>query len=435
MNTEQPFAWQFLEEQPTYDRLLQAMVENTRQWVIRCVNSSEGGEVNEAEGVTWVYAPGPEGDATILFPRLTPPEASRQFDTILHYFRQRQPERDMLCWSLDPTEPPDLEARLLARGFEWNWRPHWMWCALQNLDTSTARAPGLHIEIVEHVPNWDVADLPYYSPTAAAQLHRTTQQVPRMVWHFAAWLDGKVVGQSRLNLTAGELGVAGLFDVSVVPGARNQGIGKALTLAACQLARSLGCRHALLNASAMGEPVYRKLGFTSLGYGKTWLLRRPVLASSPNPSQIALVEELGRGDIARLDVLTHALDPALFSAPLPNGLTPLQVVVGLQLPRSAEWLIAHGVELDVLTAWDLGWHDRARQLLALNPQQVNRRQGRRMSTPLHAAVERNDPELVALLLTAHPDLTLKDGDFQATALEWARFLNRTELIPLLNRTH
>ena len=252
-----------------------------------------------------------------------------------------------------------------------------------------------------------------------------------MVWHFAAWLDGKVVGQSRLNLTTGELGVAGLFDVSVVPGARNQGIGKALTLAACQLARSLGCRHALLNASSMGESVYRRLGFTSLGYGKTWLLRRPALAASPNPSQIALVEALGQGDSAWLDVLARELDPALFSAPLPSGLTPLQVVVGLQQPSSAEWLIARGVELDVLTAWDLGWHDRARQIMALNPQQVNQRSGRRQATPLHSAVERNDPELVALLLAAHPDLTLKDGDFQATALEWARFLNRTGLIPLL----
>jgi GNAT superfamily N-acetyltransferase len=431
MNTEQPFAWQFLGEQPTHDQLLQAMVDNTCQWVIRCTNSDTLGEVQQEGGVTWVYAPGPEGDAAILFPRLTLQEASRQLDVVMHYFRQHRPERDMLCWSLDPTEPADLEVRLLARGFEWNWQPHWMWCALQNIDAAIERAPGLHIEIVEQVPLWDVEDLPYYSPSTAAQLHRTTQQEPRLVWHFAAWLNGHVVGQSRLNLTTGELGVAGIFDVSVVPEARNKGIGKALTLAACQLARSLGCRHALLNASSMGEPVYRKLGFTSLGHGKTWLLRRSVLASPPEPQQIALVEALGRGDIARLDELAPELEPTLFSTPLPSGLTPLQIVVGLHQPHAAEWLVARGVELDVLTAWDLGWHERAQHILTGDPQQVNQRQGRRQGTPLHSAVERNDFELVALLLSANPDISLKDGDFQATALEWARFLNRTEMIMVL----
>jgi predicted N-acetyltransferase YhbS len=320
---------------------------------------------------------------------------------------------------------------LLARGFEWNWQPHWMALPLKSLHFNQTKTPGLHIEIVEYIPRWDVEDLPYYSPTAAEQLHCTTLQMPRMVWHFAAWLDGRVVGQSRLNLTTGALGVAGIFDVAVVPSVRNKGIGKALTLAACQLALSMGCHHAVLNASTLGEPVYHRLGFTSLGYGKTWLLRRPTLASPPQQSQVQLIEALGQSNISRLDTLAQSIDPALYSAPLLNGLTPLQIVVGLQLPLSAEWLIAHGVTLDVLSAWDLGWRERAQALLLADPQQVNIRQGRRLATPLHMAVERNDADLLALLLSAHPDLSLKDGDFQATPLEWARFLNRSELLLLL----
>jgi len=423
-------AWQFLAEDATHDQLLQAMAENMRCWVARCAQCSAG-EINQGEGVTWVYSPGPEGDAAILFPRLPSHSASAQLDLIMASFRQHLPERDVLCWSLDPTEPADLDARLLARGFEWNWQPHWMGLSLKTLRFNPARTPGLHIEIVENVPYWDVEDLPYYSPTAAEQLHRTTLQMPRMVWHFAAWLDGRVVGQSRLNLTTGALGVAGIFDVAVVPSARNKGIGKALTLAACQLALSMGCHHAVLNASVLGEPVYHRLGFTSLGYGKTWLLRRPALASPPHLPQVLLIEALGRSDIPRLDALAQSIDPILYSASLPSGLTPLQIVVGLQLSLSAEWLVAHGVTLDVLSAWDLAWHERAQELLLADPQQVNIRQGRRLATPLHMAVERNDADLLALLLSANPDLSLKDGDFQATPLEWARFLNRSELLLLL----
>ncbi len=430
MNSEEPFAWQFLEERATQEQLLQAMVENMCQWVIRCAQSNEG-EVKQEEGVTWVYAPGPEGDAMILFPRLSPENASGQLEAIVEYFRQRHPERDVLCWSLVPTEPADLEVRLLARSFEWNWRPHWMWLALDTLHFEAVSTPGLYIEIVEQVPLWNVEDLPYYSPTAAAQLHHTTLQKPRMVWHFAAWLDGRVVGQSRLNLTTGALGVAGIFDVGVVPEVRNRGIGRMLTLAACQLAKSFGCRHALLNASAPGEAVYQRLGFVSLGYGKTWLLRRPALAALSEPGQVLLIEALGRSDLAQLDALARTIDSAFYTAPLPNGLTPLQIVVGLQQPLAAEWLIAHGVSFDILTAWDLGWHERAQQLLMADPAQANRRYGRRQTTPLHSAIERDDRDLLVLLLSANPDLSLKDSDFQATALEWAHFLNRTELRQLL----
>jgi GNAT superfamily N-acetyltransferase len=434
MSVEQPFLWRFLEEQVSQERLLQAMVENMCQWVRRCALANAG-EVHQTEEVTWAYSPGPEGDAAILFPRFTSLDASLQLDSILDYFRQLHPERDLLCWSLDPTNPPDLEARLLARGFEWNWSPHWMWLPLSQLQTNYRRTSGLHIEIVEQVPMWEAEDLPYYSPIAAPYMHQITQQEPRRVWHFAAWLDGRVVGQSRLCMTTGELGVAGIFDVGVVPTARNRGIGKALTLAACQLARSLGCQHALLNASAMGEPIYLKLGFTSLGYGKTWLLRRPVLASSPVPQQVLFIEALGKSDLKLLDILASKIDSALYTTPLASGLTPLEIAVGLQQPLAVEWLMAHDVPLDLLSTWDLGWRERFKQLLQRDPQQVNTRFGPRQLTPVHIAVERNDSELLAFLLSADPDLTLKDSDFQATALDWANFLNRTEMVLLLSQYH
>jgi GNAT superfamily N-acetyltransferase len=51
---------------------------------------------------------------------------------------------------------------------------------------------------------------------------------------------------------------------------RRRGLGAALTRACCERAARLGCTDVTLNATAMGEPLYRSLGFASLGLGRTW---------------------------------------------------------------------------------------------------------------------------------------------------------------------
>jgi predicted N-acetyltransferase YhbS len=46
---------------------------------------------------------------------------------------------------------------------------------------------------------------------------------------------------------------------------RRRGIGLAMTWHAANEARRAGAGHIVLQASAQGEPVYRRLGFTPLG--------------------------------------------------------------------------------------------------------------------------------------------------------------------------
>ena len=75
-----------------------------------------------------------------------------------------------------------------------------------------------------------------------------------------------------VSVTAGRLGVAGLYDVGVERGERRRGIGRAVTLAALDVARSLGCGVATLNATPEGEALYRAMGFRSVGVAQTWWL-------------------------------------------------------------------------------------------------------------------------------------------------------------------
>jgi GNAT superfamily N-acetyltransferase len=418
----------FLGATATRPQLERAIAANSHHWIMRGTRG-RGGEVRRENGATWFYSPG--GEAEVAFPRLTAAKAGEQLDAIMAYYRDRRPP-SVLFWSLLPAQPRDLGARLLARGFDWCWQPRWMWLDLQHMKEDHSRPPALQVGPVEDGGVWDMDDLPYYDRQSAAAHFDLTRARPQRVWWFAAWLNGRVVGHTSVNLTTGPQGVAGIFNVGVVPSARNQGIGKAVVAAACRQARELGCVHALLNGT--GERMYNQIGFQTIGWGQTWYLRGSTLdAPPPTEMQVAFIEAVGRGDLAALDRLAAHLEAGAADAALASGLTPLQVAVHTQQPASAEWLVRRGATLDVLTAWDLGWRERVSALLSARPDLVNRRSGDWGMTPLHEAVQRNDPDLARILLAARPDLSLQDTQFNSTPLGWARHLRRKAIGELIEQ--
>ncbi|HEV2405131.1 MAG TPA: GNAT family N-acetyltransferase [Ktedonobacterales bacterium] len=70
---------------------------------------------------------------------------------------------------------------------------------------------------------------------------------------------GEPVATAGLALAAG---IAGVFAVSTIATARGRGVGTAITLAPLLAARERGYAVGVLQASEMGYPVYRKIGFT-----------------------------------------------------------------------------------------------------------------------------------------------------------------------------
>jgi ribosomal protein S18 acetylase RimI-like enzyme len=75
-------------------------------------------------------------------------------------------------------------------------------------------------------------------------------------------VDGRPVSTSAVVLSDG---LAGFYWICTVPEHRGQGIGAALTAAAMAVAGDHGAVVGTLQASSMGEPVYRRLGFTTVG--------------------------------------------------------------------------------------------------------------------------------------------------------------------------
>lgn len=413
--------------------LVRATAANHRDMFVRGALGS-GGRVHHEYGMTWTHSP-LDGHITIAFPRLPSRTAGTTLDMLLADCRRHAP-REIACWSLTPAYPRDLGARLAARGFEWGWRPHWMALDLSRMRADFPVPAGLRITVEAGEPDWDVDDLPYYSRPRRDQgadgQATPTWRGQRRDWRFGAWLNGKIVGHSGVHLTTGRLGVAGIYDVGVVPAARNQGIGRAVSLAACQFAQALGCHWATLNSATH---IYERLGFVSLGWGQTWFMHSPALtAPPPTPEEVAFAEAVGRGDITALNTLDRqGLLPKDLDTPLTGRHSPMTLAAQAGRPASAEWLAAHGATLEIIQAWDLDWRDRVPQLLAASPELADRCSGDWQMTPLHEAVSRDDLELARLLLAASPDLEIKDTQFHGTPLGWARHFGHTEMIRLLER--
>lgn len=87
--------------------------------------------------------------------------------------------------------------------------------------------------------------------------------------YYLGFLNGKPV--STCVLFDGE-GAAGLFYIGTVPEARKQGIAKAMVCYLLNTAKKKGYSISVLQASEMGYPVYKKIGFKK--YYTTKIYRR-----------------------------------------------------------------------------------------------------------------------------------------------------------------
>src|SRR6185312_5669460 len=195
----------------TADQLVQAVAANHRE-LFRQEARSLGGSVSESAGLCWTSGT-PRSTSMIAFPELSQETAGHQLDEIMDYY-VRHPPGGAGCWSLDPPQPPDLGIRLLARGFQPGWRPHWMALDLSRMRAGQQSPAGLRIVRDNEIQLLSVRDLPYAQVVMPIP---SQTEFPGQWVRFVASIKKRVVGQSVVFLTTGVRGVAGIYHVGVIP--------------------------------------------------------------------------------------------------------------------------------------------------------------------------------------------------------------------------
>jgi ribosomal protein S18 acetylase RimI-like enzyme len=175
---------------------------------------------------------------------------------------------DRWRWLVGATSrPPDLGKSLEAAGLRLLSDNPGMALHLRGWDPEAPRPAGLIIEpVVDEagLGRWrDVQQrglgLDEESTEAWWVAHRRPGFDPALpLRNWVASLEGTPVAAAALFVGAG---VAGIYNVCTVPEARGRGIGRAVTSAALDEAVSRGLSLAILGASEMGQPVYRRMGF------------------------------------------------------------------------------------------------------------------------------------------------------------------------------
>ena len=262
---------------------LAAAVEENLFALFRAMTTLPGSEIVEAEEYSYHHTP----PINPMFKgvwrtRLSESEVDSAIDDMVKWFGDHNAPF-FFWWTGPGTTPPDLDKRLIARGFS-------SMVELQKeltpgIISTEAGAPGMVADlhqmneaVIQQVPDGftieevqNEASLIDFKNVLVAGY-----EIPEPVAH--AWVDAALlagIGQTPWKMYVGRLngeavatnmilnggGVSGVYAVATIPAARGKGIGAAITLQPLLAARDAGYNHAVLFATEMGISVYERIGF------------------------------------------------------------------------------------------------------------------------------------------------------------------------------
>lgn len=404
------------------NELLQQFHDNQSSWIARLsTGQTRPWRLHDRVlivGDTQAMRPGAAG--VIMLPMGGDPARTIADHNRALAWMQQSRTRDVLVWSMQPN--PDLDLALLAQGYAPGFEPWWM-----TRDLTTPFPAPTHA--VRPVNALDIeqlieSDVPYVIedqvPAIRALISDATG--PQVQW-LVAIVDDEPVGHAIVNLLDQH---AGLFNVGVSGRYRHRGIGTSLTVAAMQAARDRGALTMNLNSTIIAKGMYEHAGFVQFGVGQTWTRSGQAVYQIPTPSEHELAIALGQGDTANV-----RFDPLLVF-PLACGLTPQEFAARFGQREMLLHLIREGFVPDIISLWQVGLRDEAISAVH-HPQAREMISGSRRAHPIHHAIERGAGTLVMELIAAGADLNSRDGDYNATPLDWAHACNKPTIARIIRQ--
>ncbi|HTP09439.1 MAG TPA: GNAT family N-acetyltransferase [Anaerolineae bacterium] len=252
-------------EDTTSDKLLAALNSNmVAYW--SAYGRTAGSTLHSTDRVVWIYTgvqiPLFNG---VFFARLSPADVQPTFADLQSRIAERGAPA---LWWIGPQSKPDNIGSLLEQlGAQQAGEVPGMAIDLAEMDDRLEMLAGFTIEKAvgaERQALWArVAGAGTGFPDAAsealAQLEsRLSDAQYAAQRRYIGYLNGTPVATSTLVL---ESGVAGIYAVATIPEARRKGIGRIMTVVPLLEAKQMGYRVGILQASSMGYPIYKKIGF------------------------------------------------------------------------------------------------------------------------------------------------------------------------------
>jgi len=164
-------------------------------------------------------------------------------------------------WTVGPlTKPKNLGIFLEKIGFSNVYQQAGMALDLEDLEYQVSDESELIVEIVEdaeHLKQWAEVVSSVFGIKVDFELIEYLLLEPEAIFYIGN-LEGKCVSSLMLYLSSG---VAGLHAVSTLKEYRSRGFGLTISRMALIDAFKIGYKVGVLQASALGERVYRKMGF------------------------------------------------------------------------------------------------------------------------------------------------------------------------------
>jgi GNAT superfamily N-acetyltransferase len=235
-----------------------------------CLGRSPSVELSIGRYLTWLVTKMPDHFMNLVVCTELPSEGTDELiEGALGHFQSLKVRK--LSWLAGEGEPSvEIRRCLVAHGltFHESFATE-MAVELDKVPGQLPRPPGLEIVPVEDermLREWvHVATTGFDVPGRCEEVWYDLLAEAVFESRFRTYLaivNGQPVGTSQLFLSAE---VAGIYNVTCLPEKRGQGIGAAITQAPLLQAREMGYGTAILQASRLGYPVYRRLGFQDYG--------------------------------------------------------------------------------------------------------------------------------------------------------------------------